>query len=699
MTCRLLLVLVLTQTLLAAEATTSVLLDSRATIDGAHFQANQSAVSLVESTDGSHAIQVIAKAGQSWPGITIRAPEGRWDLSRFSHLSVDLRNVDDHDIDIYVRVDNPGANGRDHCMTERIGTQPDQRVTITLPLKRQASRDFGLFAMKGYPQGLYAEGGIDPANVVAFTIFNDNQPAQDNRFEIVGIRAFGTYRRPPWMDMAKEDFFPCIDRFGQFIHSEWPGKIRSEDDLAAARAAEDADLAAHPAPPGWNRWGGWADGPRLDATGAFRTAKHDGRWWLVDPDGHLFFSVGVTCVDFGGAQTPIDGRETWFADLPTDPADPLSAFRASHGKSWGGGYYAGKSPVQFNFTAANLFRKYGEGWRETATARVHDRLRSWGLNTIGNWSDGRICSQKRTPYTCTFFYDSPRLRDGAVHFPDVFAPTFAAALDRGIRQFAGHTAEDPWCIGYFVDNEMPWGGDDTLARYALASPATQAAKTALADWLRHRHGEDIAGLNAAWGMTWSDWAAFAADTKAKPAGPKAQRDLADFTALMAETYFGEVKAAIRRFSSQRLYLGCRSVGGALSAVAASVRHCDVVSYNRYCASVRDIRLPGGLDAPVLIGEFHFGGLDRGPFWGGLFSADDQADRAAKLTAYLESALDNPQMVGAHWFQYGDQAATGRIDGENAQCGWVDVCDTPYAETVAAGRAVAAAMYRRRAGAP
>ena len=46
-----------------------------------------------------------------------------------------------------------------------------------------------------------------------------------------------------------------------------------------------------------DRFGGWADGPKLNATGAFRTEKLDSKWWLVDPDGRLFFSLGVQAVN------------------------------------------------------------------------------------------------------------------------------------------------------------------------------------------------------------------------------------------------------------------------------------------------------------------------------------------------------------------------------------------------------------------
>ena len=41
----------------------------------------------------------------------------------------------------------------------------------------------------------------------------------------------------------------------------------------------------------------------------------------------------------------------------------------------------------------------------------------------------------------------------------------------------------------------------------------------------------------------------------------------------------------------------------------------------------------------------------------------------------------------HWHQFSDQATSGRFDGEYFQVGWTDICDRPYAETVAALRAI------------
>lgn len=51
------------------------------------------------------------------------------------------------------------------------------------------------------------------------------------------------------------------------------------------------------------------------------------------------------------------------------------------------GHYAGRSPKTFSFSGANLRRKYGPDWQQDNSDVIHRRLRSWGLNTIANWSD------------------------------------------------------------------------------------------------------------------------------------------------------------------------------------------------------------------------------------------------------------------------------------------------------------------------
>jgi len=63
---------------------------------------------------------------------------------------------------------------------------------------------------------------------------------------------------------------------------------------------------------------------------------------------------------------------------------------------------------------------------------------------------------------------------------------------------------------------------------------------------------------------------------------------------------------------------------------------------------------------------------------------------------MRAVLAHPQLVGAYWFRYRSEPCSGRdLEGENGQLGFVDICDSPYAETVAASREVGRNMYRFR----
>ncbi len=170
-----------------------------------------------------------------------------------------------------------------------------------------------------------------------------------------------------------------------------------------------------------------------------------------------------------------------------------------------------------------------------------------------------------------------------------------------------------------------------------------------------------------------------------------------FYSRIAEKYFSVCSEAVKKVMPGTLYLGCRFAWCNDLAVRAAAKHCDVIGYNKYAYSVGDFQQPEGIDKPAIIGEFHFGALDRGLFHTGLRATENQTDRANKLSHYLRGALQNPNWVGAHWFQFGDQAATGRGDSENYQIGFVDIADNPYPETTAASRELGESMYQIRLG--
>lgn len=644
------------------------------------------------------ALRIETGTGHDWPGVTIPAQRGAWDLSRFGEVRLEVRNTGRRPVQVHCRVDNPGADGVRHCVTGRVEVAPGRTGTLRVELRRTQPGTLGgkLFGMRGYPVEPGGDRSVDPAKITQLVVFVA-KPETGHSFEVGALRAEGGYVAPTASVTDADPFFPFIDSFGQYRHRDWPGKVRSLEDLRQRREDEARELAAQPGPAEWNRYGGWAAGPQLDATGFFRVAKHEGRWWLVDPEGRLFFSQGIDCVRMTDA-TPVEERESWFADFPGARPEFAAFVRNAYALK---GHYAGRSPQCFSFAAANLNRKYGEDWEIACRDTVHRRLRSWGINTIGNWSDEATRRMRLTPYTDGVGSRGAKHIEGSEgywgKFPDVFDPSFRDSLRREMERHRGQSAGDPWCLGFFSDNEMSWGDEISLALAVLKSPPEQAAKAEFVRWLRARHGE-IATLNVAWGTAHESWEALLA-SRATPDKAKARADLEAFYTRIAETYFETVKKSIRETAPRQLYLGCRFAWANPRATAAAAKFCDVVSFNRYERSVAALRIEGA-DVPLLIGEFHFGALDRGMFHTGLVPVASQEERAAAYGDYVRSALSHPQIVGCHWFQYQDEPTTGRVlDEENYQIGFIDIADTPYPEMTAASRALAAELYRPRRMSP
>jgi len=548
-------------------------------------------------------------SGARQPGIRIPAPAGGWNLEGFTAIDVDVFNSGTREAAILCRagphswndgiaVVAPGATGTVRVLLKRRAWPPPLRNRF--PGINGAPGDF-----------VWIWDAPDGPRVTELGIHAITEAVPES-IEVSRIRAVPVHATPEPDPMSRA-IFPLVDGYGQYRHRDWPGKTHSDRDLAAVRRTEDADLRRNRGPAGRTRWGGWAAGPRLAATGHFRTHKVRGRWWLVDPGGALFWSHGITCVN-ARELTPLEGRERFFGRLPRREA--LAAFR--HREA-------------FDYCGANLRRKFGSRWLEESRGRAHRRLRSWGMNTIANWSDPAICAMGRTPYCATVRYSGRRDRHS---FPDMADPACRGALRAGCRELGARSAHDPWCIGWFIDNELNWPRVPDLAR-------------------------------------------------------------------LADTYYRVCRDEMKAVAPHKLYLGSRvhmhdwPFAGEPEVVRAAARWCDVVSFNRYRFTAADLRLLPGDDKPILVGEWHFGALDRGMLHTGLRSVGSQAERGRAYSFYLRGALANPAVVGAHWFQYHDQCTTGRFDGENYQIGFLDICDTPYPETIAASRSAGFPLYRAR----
>ncbi|MCU0456629.1 MAG: hypothetical protein MUE74_10035 [Bacteroidales bacterium] len=543
---------------------------------------------------GNHLLKVTLGHTDNRPSIKLSMEPKN--LSEYKGIAMEIRNLGTKGIGVQAQCSAGTGRGGSQSM---VWVEPGQTDTLLILFSRSAPgleyADKYITGMNGMPGG-YLKGRLDVTAISGIEVFK-HKSAEDYSFTIDNVRAVGKFGFPS-EEKLKSGFFPFVDKFGQYIYGTWPGKISSADDIMKQKEEETRDLADNPGPSEWDQYGGWKAGPKLTATGHFRAEKYQGKWWLVDPDGYLFWSQGIDCIRFTET-TMVKGRENYFSEIPANG----------------------------DFARANLMLKYGNTWdaspRDAVADVVHKRLRSWGINTVANWSDTYFYGKKRTPYTATLSSGIPKSMPTSLD-ENTFRATCAARLAQGN---IAATKDDPWCIGYFVDNELGW-------------PSSNAEQ-------------------------------------------------------VIETYYRVVKEELKKLAPDKLFLGSRINNNNMVALAAASRYTDVVSINRYSYNVSDFTMPDGIDRPIIIGEFHFGALDRGLFHTGLRVVANQKQRALIYSNYVNQAIEDPRFVGAHWFQYQDQPVTGRFDGENYQIGFVNIVDRPYPEMISAARKIAAGMYNIR----
>ncbi len=495
-------------------------------------------------------------------------------------------------------------------------------------------------------------------------------------------------------EISKKDFFPFIDKYGQFKHKSWPNKITADSDFKKMLEAELAFNSKLGGVKNRDKYFGLvAKDRKFNATGRFRLQKVDGKWFFITPEGNLFWSHGIDCVG-GAPSTPTSKREHYFEDI--------SDSKYSETGWWAKVFYEPGKFKTFNFTARNIDLKYADkapDYKNVAPAR----LKTWGINTYGAWTQTDLLKAEKIPYALILSSIHPlklesknKLYGYWKPFPDYFDPRFGEMTKKAVLKSAD-LIRSPYCIGVFIDNELPWQSKTiSTPKAVLTCPADQPSKVEFKKFLQKKR-KNIENLNNAWASEYKDWNEFLSRTDFVPKTGEGKRDMLEFEREIYRHYFKTCRDAVKNADPEALYFGCRLAWTNVLVEKVASTYCDAVSFNLYRDSVADFDLPeGAKDKPVIIGEFHFGNQDRGVFGGGLRPCATMAERVKKYETYLDGAIKNPRIVGAHWFQYFDQPTTGRCgDGENYSVGFVDVADTPQYEMVEAARKFSEEMYEKR----
>ena len=168
-----------------------------------------------------------------------------------------------------------------------------------------------------------------------------------------------------------------VDKYGQYTGRDWEDKIETDAELVSSVNKEKAWMQANPQDTSErSKYGGWSTGPKLAATGHFRTEKYNGKWTLVDPEGYIYFSTGLDILRFDDMKTWITGRENMF-----NPAPPAN----SHYQSINSAAVPPlglTSGYTYNFYTANLEKKYGSSYSTQWANMTIDRMKNWGFTSL-----------------------------------------------------------------------------------------------------------------------------------------------------------------------------------------------------------------------------------------------------------------------------------------------------------------------------
>lgn len=351
---------------------------------------------------------------------------------------------------------------------------------------------------------------------------------------------------------------------------------------------------------GFSQYGGWL-ARKEKATGFFYPKQIGDRWWLVDPEGCLFLHKAVVAV------SPVGG------------AGAKSAFNNKFGSD--------------------------SNW----VAGTTSLLWSNGFNGLGAWSDADRLRTATHPLVYTRIwnfmssYGAKRggtyQQSGHIGYPKdcifVFDPEFEAFCDNYAKQLA-KSKDDPWLLGHFSDNEMPFKRD-ALLNY-LQLPEKDIGYQAARAWLQTRHGAQATIKDIT------------------------EQDRKDFLALITDRYYRIVSTAIKKYDPKHCFLGSRFHGGELNypeVFRAAGAYVDVMAVNYYrtwTPSPEKLNMWSKESGrPILITEWYVKGADAGlaNTSGAGWIVKTQTDRGRFYQHFTLGLIESKVCVGWHWFKYSD----------------------------------------------
>ncbi len=387
-------------------------------------------------------------------------------------------------------------------------------------------------------------------------------------------------------------------------------------------------------------------------TGYFHTEKIGDRWWLVTPEGHGFFSKGMDVLQM---------LDHW--------SSPFTRYTQRH------------------YMSEENFARYNIG-----------RLRYLGFNSLGFWTTEitrKEARRQKMPYFINLhllncLYGSPlESADGRKWMPLPHSPWGWCVSDpyspeskrRLLERCSILDPNDPWLIGYFIDNECPLPPAEFLY--------SKHTYSAWQEFLKKRYS-NISDLNKKWSSKhhqykYSGFDQIHTDVPlVRGTDDPVQRDVKDFQHIVVEHAVELAMECIKTYDKNHMICGLRFAGNPNHTGVSyeTLKKFNVNSINFYGSDPRTgissgfISAPRNLanntETPVLLTEFNASATDQfGDIGlGGKFP--NQHERTKAIASMMLTLSAQPWLVGWHYFCWQDSNTS-----ENYNAGLVNWKDEIY----------------------
>jgi len=231
---------------------------------------------------------------------------------------------------------------------------------------------------------------------------------------------------------------------------------------------------------------GNAENRKFNSTGFFRVEKANDRWWLVDPEGNPTWAVAIAGKNYLYNAGPVSG--------PVIPATQTEWFKNNYGRT----------PEEINGKLYQIFLDNGfnafDGQTDVEHAQITQARHKSGEPYISMTHILRLANALND--SSAFARDrNGNLRKGSdigTHsVPDPFNPFWKKAAKEKAESIIPRYRDEPWFMGWFVDNEMTF---NELYRFIWAEYSSgEFIKT-----LREKY-KTIEALNQAWSSSFGTY--------------------------------------------------------------------------------------------------------------------------------------------------------------------------------------------------